>query len=107
MLRACVARSRVLLYAHGRYACSCGFCLCSKSMRPSNVLKARAREDCARLDGCVGACARFQKSFFNVLTIQELMARARGKLGQQLSVVENLKKTGFLEPCTICPFLSI
>ena len=63
MLRACAARSGVLLYAHGRYACSCGFCMCSKSMCPSKVLKASVREDCARLEGCVGACERFQKSF--------------------------------------------
>ena len=63
MLRACVARSGVLLYVHGRYAMSCVFCMCSKSVCPSNVLKASAREDCARLDGCVGACERFQKSF--------------------------------------------
>ena len=63
MLRTCAARSGVLLYAHGRYAMSCGFCMCSKSMCPSNVLKASAREDCARLEGCVGACERFQKSF--------------------------------------------
>ena len=39
------------------------------------------REHCARLEGCFGACERFQKSRLNVLPIQELMARAHGKLG--------------------------
>ena len=77
MLQACVADAGVSMYRGGPLAGSCGVCMWSMGLCSAK----RVYESIVLASGTVSVGVSVFRSRFNVLPIQELMARARGKLG--------------------------